>query len=342
MRVAVIGCGSMGLKHINNISEMGHEIIACDNNPGKLESIKAAHDNLKCYQDYKELAANEELDAVVIATDTAYHQQIASFFASRKVSYFSEIPISDSMRGLQALVETTIKNDVVSMVGMIWRFHPGIKKIKELVGEGVVGKVNTVSVYGGDYLPDWHPGAPYKVEYSALRSAGGGVIVTNVSGVDYLRHLFGEAERAFAVYDSISHIKISAEDFFMGIIQFQNGVYAQIYSDFFQRPVEHRIEIIGDEGKIRWNFDKDAVFVYPFKEGPAASWVEHAYKFNGYNELYREEIDHFLAAVQNKRETCVPIEDNLKTVAVADALKRAHLEQRMINVSNLLWEDHSL
>ena len=337
MKVAVIGCGSMGTKHINNLLELGHEVAICDSNIFRLKESAQKFQIQKTCENFRDLPDLFNPDAAIIATDTSFHAKIACFFAQKGIAYFSEIPISDALGDLRALTTATIENNVVSMVGMVWRFHPAIQKIKQLVQDGEIGKVNTISSYGGEYLHDWHPKEPYKKEYSALLAKGGGVIVTNISGIDYLRFLCGDVENAFAVYDSISHIDIEAEDFFMGVLQFKNGVFAQIYSDFFQRPVEHRLDIVGDNGKIHWDHHKKVVRHFSFSDGPSGEWNEYPYELNDFLTLYKEEMKHFLSCVKEKKETIVPVYDNVKTVLVGAALKQSFVERRMVNVSNLKW-----
>lgn len=339
MKVAVIGCGSMGTKHINHLLELGHDVSICDINTNRLNEVAKKFKIEKKCENFKELLDLDNLDAVVVATDTAFHAKISCYFAQNGISYYSEIPISDSLADLRSLTTATIENNVISMVGMVWRFHPAIQKIKQLVQDGVIGRVNTISSYGGEYLPDWHPNEPYKREYSALISKGGGVIVTNISGLDYLRFICGDIENVFAVYDSISHIDIEAEDFFMGILQFKNGVFAQVYSDFFQRPVEHRLEIVGDKGKIHWDHNYKIVKHFSLADGISGKWKEYPYELNNFHTLYKEEMKHFLSCVQEKKETMVPVQDNVLSVIVGMALKQSFIERKMVNVSSMKWSN---
>jgi len=337
MKVAVIGCGSMGTKHIKHLLELGHDVSICDINIHRLNEVAKKFKIDKKCQNFRDLLDLGSLDAVVVATDTALHAKISCYFAQKSISYYSEIPISDSLADLKSLTTTTIENNVVSMVGMVWRFHPAIQKIKQLVQDGIIGKVNTISSYGGEYLPDWHPNESYKREYSALTSKGGGVIVTNISGLDYLRFICGDVESAFAVYDSISHIDIEAEDFFMGILQFKNGVFAQIYSDFFQRSVEHRLDIVGDKGKIRWDHNHKVVRLCSFADAPTGKWEEYPYELNNFHTLYKEEMKHFLFCVQERKESIIPVHDNVRSVIISVALKQSFIERKMVNVGSMRW-----
>src|SRR3989338_7956214 len=103
MKVEVIGCGSMGAKHINHLLELGHDVSICDINAHRLnEAAKKFKIEKKC-EHFQSLLGLDNLDAVVVATDTAFHEKISRFFAQKGISYFSEIPISDSLTDLRSL-----------------------------------------------------------------------------------------------------------------------------------------------------------------------------------------------------------------------------------------------
>src|SRR3990167_6091793 len=121
MKVAVIGCGSMGTKHINHLLELGHDVSICDINANRLNEVAKKFKIEKKCGNFKELLDLDSLDAVVVATDTAFHTKISCYFAQKGIAYYSEIPISDSLADLRFLTTATIENNVISMVGMVDR-----------------------------------------------------------------------------------------------------------------------------------------------------------------------------------------------------------------------------
>ena len=63
------------------------------------------------------------------------------------------------------------------MVGFQYRFHPGLRIVKQLVDDGAIGRVIHAQAHWGEYLPAWHPWEDYRQSYSARADLGGGVIL---------------------------------------------------------------------------------------------------------------------------------------------------------------------
>src|SRR3990167_3926426 len=76
MKVAVIGCGSMGTKHINNLLELGHEVAICDSNIFRLKESAQKFQIQKTCENFRDLPDLFNPDAAIIATDTSFHAKI--------------------------------------------------------------------------------------------------------------------------------------------------------------------------------------------------------------------------------------------------------------------------
>ncbi len=70
--------------------------------------------------------------------------------------------------------------------------HPGLQKIEEWINQDKLGKIYSVQVDLGEYLPDWHPWEDYRQSYAARADQGGGVVLTLIHELDYLHWLFGK------------------------------------------------------------------------------------------------------------------------------------------------------
>ncbi|OGT36304.1 MAG: hypothetical protein A3F11_10895 [Gammaproteobacteria bacterium RIFCSPHIGHO2_12_FULL_37_14] len=76
-----------------------------------------------------------------------------------------------------------------------------------------------------------------------------------------------------------------------------------------------------------------------FADVPTGKWEEYPYELNNFHTLYKEEMKHFLSCVQAKKETIVPVRDNVLSVIVGVALKQSFIERKMINVSSMKWSN---
>ena len=91
-------------------------------------------------------------------------------------------------------------------MGNQFRFHPCIKKIHQLVKQKKIGKIISVQVENGSYLPDWHPYEDHAISYASKKKLGGGVVLTQIHDIDYLYWIFGNPKSVFSVTGKIISI----------------------------------------------------------------------------------------------------------------------------------------
>ena len=179
-KIGVLGLGSIGRRHYRNFKDLGCEVETYDlqANGGKgLTSLN--HDSLL-----------EWADAIVIATPTVQHYQdiIDCHDAHRYV--FVEKPIISTRNHWAAISTTHIK-----MVGYNLRFHSCVKRAREWLGEGLIGK------------PLWarFTCAQYNNKADYIRD---GVILNWSHEIDLAIHLLGHAVMMAAVGDDQSTVDI--------------------------------------------------------------------------------------------------------------------------------------
>ena len=162
--IMIVGCGSIGQRHARNAREIGiKNIILCDVNLERLQEFAEELGTTYYYDSYEDaLIKHPETEAAVIATPSGIHIGVATFFAEKAVPIFIEKPLSNNLEGVDNLMEIIDEHNLVAMMGQSYRFHEGFLKLKELLDEGVIGKIFHVNYFGGHYLPDWHPDQDYR------------------------------------------------------------------------------------------------------------------------------------------------------------------------------------
>ncbi len=177
-RVLVVGLGSIGIRHLANLRQLG-----CRHLGALRVRNKALHKpiDLSGVSVHVELddALRAGYDAVVVSNPTSEHVDV-------------EKPVSQALAGTDNLLETVRSKNLVAMVGCQLRFHPNLIAIKHWLEQGSAGRILSGRVDTGEFLPTWHPWEDYRESYAARRELGGGVILTLIHEVDYLYWLFGE------------------------------------------------------------------------------------------------------------------------------------------------------
>ena len=198
------------------------------------------------------------------------------------------------------------------MVGYNLRFHPGLARIRDLVEQNAIGKVVSARAEMGEYLPDWHPWEDYRHGYSARRDLGGGPVLTFSHELDALCWLLGAPSRVMGMATHASSLEIDTEDVAELVLQFPHGPLASVHVDFVRRPPRRSLEIVGEKGILRWEYDEGRVLHY----APATrQWrVEEGDRRFERNDMYLAELRHFVGCVRGEIER--PLIDGEQGAAV--------------------------
>lgn len=321
MKILVIGCGSIGKRHIRNlISIKEKNILAYDTDEKKLKDVKKIHSSIMVGRNLT-LLWQQNPDVVFVTAPTALHIEYALMAAEKKCHLFIEKPLSDNLRKVPGLAELISKNQLIAMVGCNMRFYWSISTIKELLKKNILGKITSARIEFGQYLPDWHPQEDYRKMYSAQKKLGGGVILDAIHELDYAKWFFGEVTGSSCMSAKLSDLEIDTEDTAEILLGFKNGPIVNIHLDYIQRIYSRNCKIIGEKGTIFWNFNKHCIMLYRVN---AEKW-EKIPEPKGYNlnQMYIDEIKYFLNRVKNNQETFNSIPDALDTLKVALRIKQS-------------------
>ena len=313
MKVLIAGLGSIGRRHLKNLLHLGiKDIILLRSHRSTLPDDELQ--GLPFVNDIQSALAFRP-DAVIISNPTAFHLDVAIPAAEAGCHLFLEKPVSHSLQGLPELRRAVQRGGGQVYVGFQFRFHPGLQQVKRLLADGVIGEPISAHAHYGEYLPSWHPWEDYRRGYSARPELGGGVILTLCHPLDYLRWLFGEADTLWAFAGQLSTLGIAVEDTAEIGLRFESGLLAGVHLDYIQRPTAHWLEIIGATGTIRWNNEDGTVHLYRAAVGEWETFLAP----QGFerNDLFLEEMRHFLAVVRGEAQPACTLGDGVRALELA-------------------------
>ena len=328
MKVLIVGYGSVGKRHVNNLLKYTNsEIIICskrnDLNLSRKKNVKIFKSLDKCL--------SEKPDIGFITNETAYHIPDSIKLAKVGLDLFIEKPLSDSMKNIPTLNKIVKQKKLVIQMGYNLRFHKCINKIRQLVKQKKIGRIISIQAENGSYLPDWHPSEDYRKGYAGKKRLGGGIVLTQIHDVDYLYWIFGNPKSIFSFTGKFSNLDISVEDYSASIIQFKNKITAELHLDFFQGPEYRSCKIKGTNGIIFWNSGNNEVKFY---NNIKKRW-ETVLKLKNYdrNQMYVDEIKHFLKCVKNRNKTISSLDDGIKTMNIALGMKKSTKHKKIIKLN---------
>jgi predicted dehydrogenase len=196
IRIGLIGCGGISRAHARGYLQSPDlfEVVACCDERRELAEERAQQLNAPVVTtDYRELLRRDDVDAVDICLPHHLHAEVAIAAAEAGKHVLVEKPIATTLPDADAMIAAAEKAGVVLMVAHNERYMPVYRKAKELVGQGVLGRIflaradhnQFVRVNDRHWL--WHKA-----------SAGGGVLIgSGIHRVDILRWLVGEVVRVW-------------------------------------------------------------------------------------------------------------------------------------------------
>ena len=316
MDALIIGLGSIGTRHINNLYLLGMERLSAlrkRNNPFPKDVPK----DVKYYSNYDEALQNPS-DVVVIANPTAMHVPYAQKALKAGCHVYLEKPVSHSLDGVDRLLELQQNKNCVVQVGCQLRCHPQLVKIKEWIDSGKLGAIYSVAADCGEYLPGWHPWEDYRISYAARNDQGGGVILTMIHEIDYLYWIFGPMTVEHSMGGNLTSLEIDVEDTALIALRDNKDIPIHLRMDYWRRPPVRTLNIVAEKGEISWDYYKGELLLYSKGECVDKNILSEDWNRN---ELFLYLMKNFLDAVNGKRFVCSPLSDGFEVLKLAVAAK---------------------
>jgi predicted dehydrogenase/acetyltransferase-like isoleucine patch superfamily enzyme len=141
-RIAVVGCGYWGKNLVRNFAELGALAAICDPDRASAEKLAAASKSRVV--GWQPLLEDASIDAVAIAAPAALHFQLARAALEAGKHVFVEKPLALEVAEAERLCEIASRVDRRLMVGHLLQYHPAFLKLRELVRQGALGRLQYI------------------------------------------------------------------------------------------------------------------------------------------------------------------------------------------------------
>jgi len=315
LKVLVVGGGSAGTRHMRNLLALGAHVSAYRYRGGPLPGGVETCDTL-------EEGLHQDPHAVVIANRTDQHLGTAQAVAQLSKPFFVEKPLSNSLRGVGALLDTVSRRQLVVEAGFMLRFHPNLRWLKDSLSLDAIGQVRYARALVGQYLPDWRPGSDHRAGYSARRAWGGGVIFDLIHELDLVTWLLGAVDDVIAFTLLEPSLGIETEAVAQIGLRMRSGALAQIHLDYIRPFYSRTLEIVGSKGTLMWDYVQGRVFgATDHGEMRLLHEVPHGFERN---DMFAAHMAHFVDRVRRTDVPAAsPLEDAANVLRVALAAHRS-------------------
>lgn len=340
MKFLIAGLGSIGRRHMRNLVALGEKDIVLYRT-GKSTMPEDDLAGFPQETDLRTALEKHKPDAVIVANPTALHLEVAIPAAEAGCSLLLEKPLSHSMERIDALESALKAGGGRVVVGFQFRFHPGLVRAKQLISDGEIGRVISAHVHFGEYLPAWHPWEDYRKGYAARADMGGGVVLTQCHSLDYLPWLVGEVDSVWGFTAKLSDLEVDVEDTAKIGLRFENGALGSIHLDYNQQPPSHFFEVVGTKGSLQWNLTDGATRIYRAESpSPAGRGDRGEGEWQTYsipadwerNVMFMEEMKHFVAVARGEVESSCPLEEGIRAMRLALAVKESSRTGRVMSL----------
>lgn len=324
-----VGLGSIGQRHLRNLRRIAGNSIdviayrATRSVPVLSDKLKVIENgdiptlyNVREFNDLDQALA-EKPDMVFITNPTSLHIPVAMKAVAAGCHLFMEKPISHDWEGVEELIDLVDQKGVVALVGYQFRFHPTLKLIAEWLEQKRIGRLISGHLFLGEYLPGWHPYEDYRKAHPARKDLGGGVLVTQIHEFDYALWLFGMPKKVFAVGGHLSHLEVDVEDCATILMQCEyegRPLPITLEMDYLQSPPVRGCAIVGDEGRIDWNFHTNQVTL---AHRPSGTKEVRSFDKLERNDYFIDLLKHFLDAIEGKTKPLIDLRDGAKSLRMA-------------------------
>ena len=280
VKMGVLGCGSIAeIAHFPSIARCAGAKLAavCDTDAAAAEAAAAKWGAERWFTDYRELFEKAKLDAVVIATPNNVHRNQAVAAAAHKVHVIVEKPLAVTNAEAWDIVNACRKAGVKLMVGCDRRFWTHHQWAKQLIDEGVIGRLlmSRASLHEHWFNYQNHV-ARTKFRLDAKVAGGAAINDTGAHVIDLLTWLNGSrVKRAVGVAKRLAMPAdyTLCDDTALVMMEFENGAYGTISCNRFSPAVNQATELCGTEGTIFTATDA----TNPFQSCPMAVYTNREY-----------------------------------------------------------------
>jgi len=313
MRGLLVGYGSAGRRHLAHFHALGvTDWTVVRSGRGTLAFQPPCA--VRVVPDLEAAFALGHHDFAVVANPSAFHVATATACIGAGCHLLIEKPLATSLDALGAIEHAVRAADRRVLVGFQFRGHPAVDRIAGLVRDGRIGRVLRAELSWGEYLPDWHPWESYRAGYAARVELGGGVHHTLCHPVDLALRWFGPPRAVTADLVCNGPLGLEVAESAEAWLEWDGGLRAVIHLDYWRRPGGLRVELLGTDGSLEWDYPagtlrvRDSAGNLPIDE-PLPGVAER-------EALFAEQARHFLAVVAGAEPPRSSLRDGMDAARV--------------------------
>ena len=341
--IDVFGVGAIGRMHIDRILHHPNVRLCGVADPSDAAVSWAMQKGINCFKDPLELLDKSKPKAVIIATPNPTHAEYGLACIERGIPVLIEKPIVDTLEIGQRLCTAADEANVPILVGHHRRYNPILRRAKELITGGLIGRPVTATAMATWLKPDDY------YEMAWRRQQGGGPILINmIHDIDLLGHLLGDVLTVQA-QSSNAIRNFEVEDTASALLRFECGALCTIsVSDAAVAPwnwdlaageathyAKHNIDsmfISGTEASL--TIPRLQIYSYKGKRGWHEPLTLESTPLHNCDP-YSEQLRHLRAVTEGLEKPVCSGWDGLRTLQVTLAVVESARSEKIVSIQKI-------
>jgi len=251
LRIGIIGLGYWGPNLVRVFDSLpdARVTVVCDRDPRRRTELWASYPGVCCVGTSDELFTSGLVDAVVIATPTATHFELARAALTRGFHTFVEKPLARTAAQCEELAELAESRGLTLMVGHVYLFTAAVAKLAEIIAAGELGEIRSISAARNNL-------GPVRSDVNALWDLA-------PHDLSIILHLLGEKPDSVNC-QGLATLNPDVQDICMLTMHFPSGIMATVHSSWLHPTKVRQMTIVGDRGMAQFDdmqpLDKINVF----------------------------------------------------------------------------------
>lgn len=250
MKFGLVGAGCIGQIRARALADTPDCILSAVFDPAqdRAQELAALH-NAAVADDFDELIARDNLDALIVSSPPQFHEEqvIAALEAGKHV--LCEKPLSNSVESCRRMVKAARTTGNTLTTGFNHRYFPAIQYVKKTLDSGLIGDLDHVRAFAGheglsQFRASW--------EYDSDVIGGGALMDVGIHLIDLTRYLLGEIESVYGTATNNIWNLNGSEDNGIAVLHSSKGPHALLQATWGEwKGYRFHVDVYGTKGMAR-------------------------------------------------------------------------------------------
>ena len=346
VKFGIIGIGNMGTGHTVSISQLSNAKLTavCDINPKAFDRMRPEiRKDVKCFTDAETFFKEADIDAVIIAVPHYSHPDLAIMAMQHGKHLIVEKPIAVHKKEAERMIAEAAKHPELKKSLMFnQRTLPAHKKIKQLIDQGELGKINRINWV----ITDWFRSQKYYDSgdwRASWRGEGGGVLLNQCPHqLDLWQWFFGLPKTVRGVVKFGKYHDIEVEDEVNVYMEYENGTVGNFIASTGEMPGPNRLEVVAERGKLTYErgellFIRNEIETSDFIKntdktfGISDNWKCEIPYYGDINQ-HRNVIENVANAILKGTPLIAPMEEGIRGLELGNSMLLAGLKDKVVTL----------